>query len=700
MDPNATSNITILFHLIIALIFTFMEILEINKIWLVWESSQKMFEINFFNNCIKYQIIVKGVYACYGLLISFTAVFLTFFLYVSIDYFIEKVIPTFFNYIYYIFGPLMLAFTLIGFLNWEDVLYVCPNSRFLNSRKFINNFLEISKNYDYYIKENSGFKNILKDYKEEYLTDDDKENYNFISYIQVDKIISEKSNGKDMNKFLFKSSFDHGAGFYPIDLNYENNWEKDKQKYQHYLLPHIEEINYSQIEKNKSLNDSEKDFFLPKKDKTKYLVFEFLKDDINKNFPNENIFNLTDDYSRFNYNSSINTNNSNFKKSNINKHFHCYSTLRNDTSLNMYPIRNYFLFNNNAHEKSFNNSSHNRKILSVPNAFNLILGLLTSSVLCFLMSIHESQYYFIDSILRKSNGNPLLAFLFWKTIHVWRERERDRSRQRENNQRNNILNGNQLNNNINNNTNDRIFEQINTINQENENTQVNFNCIIPISDSNIPENIRNDNYERNNDMILIGNENAYNFKNENYELFNNCNVINQTNFRGDLNCEEMKFYDQNNISRKLDKKIFDLNQNLIELESNCQLRNPDINPNIVSNNFIDVNLNMNNSSEDVNLDNSNSTINNMNRTICKYYSLIKYNKVEEKKFYSNNNLRLYLEDFNNYKYQEKSFDINHRKNSDIEYKEYFYNFSSDIEDVVRSRSMSSKTFEINLRNVL
>jgi len=213
MDQSPTNTITILLLLMISLIFVFLEIFELNKIWIIWESAQTILDVNFFNNCIKYQIIAKGTFAVFSSYISFSAVFLTFFIYISLDFFIDKVLYTFIYYNYFFFGPYMLSICILGLFNWDTFLYVCHDPIHFNKQISFNNFLEKSKNLNSFhnkIKDSNSssngnnssfnlrFYNISKD---KYLT----------SFIELEKSNKKVSSNKilTINSNIFKSNNYH-----------------------------------------------------------------------------------------------------------------------------------------------------------------------------------------------------------------------------------------------------------------------------------------------------------------------------------------------------------------------------------------------------------------------------------------------------------------------------------------------------------
>jgi hypothetical protein len=673
MDPNTTNSVTILLLLIIALIFTFIEFLELNKLWLIWESSQKIIEINFFNNCVKYQILTKGIFTVFSLFISFSAVFLTFFIYISLDYFIDKVLGTFVYYNYFIFGPYLLAFSILGLLNWENFLYVCKDTRFLDRKNRFYSFFEKNKdinfyNKDFYKQSKSlcNFNNLVKN--------------NCTNLLQKEKLNMHKINNN--NHKAKEGNFKHEKymDFFPhvlLNPNSENNKQKEKD-FKNYLYMEPEEI---KTNKNNNFpykyNNSSNTNSINSENIGKNLIYDFLKQNNNYFLSDDRELNGIDEFEN---NNLILVNNKQTSDREIpisNK------GLRNNSYLDLNTFEPEYLSN----EKYMFNPFFHKKIISVPNAFNLTLGLLVSSILCFIMGIYESHEYFIDSILRRNSGNPLIAFLFWKTISFCRERERDRIRP----------NSNRINTN-----NDYAL-----LDQEQRNLLIADNEIVNLIESNNNQDVilyNGNNFYTNDDNICLDhNENCSRFENLNKQA--ESEILFENNLFP-LEANENNFllsshYRINNL-RKLDEQRRNkVKENIVRFNSNQNLL---LNDNIIP--FNDANSNIHDSSENINLNNSNSTIDNKNITFCKYYSLIKFNKKREKlisKYHSNKTVKAFIEDFKNFRNLNDNISI---FNGEFDYIrsnknkfEQFYDFHSEYEEIIRPRSLSERTFD-NLRNVL
>lgn len=124
MENHVANNCTLYLMLIVCVILVSVDTLELYRISLGWEYSLKM-SPEIFNECLKNDLIIKTVFCMFSLIAAISALLLTLFLCFGVDFFISKVMTSFLYLNYYIFGPYMLAFCILGCLYFNDFVYVC-----------------------------------------------------------------------------------------------------------------------------------------------------------------------------------------------------------------------------------------------------------------------------------------------------------------------------------------------------------------------------------------------------------------------------------------------------------------------------------------------------------------------------------------------------------------------------------------------
>jgi len=371
-------------------------------------------------------------------------------------------------------------------------------------------------------------------------------------------------------------------------------------------------------------------------------------------FNNYNIFLESTNFNKFN----------NYIKSKE-EFFNGNNNYKNKCIMYSNPFQEIFLKNN---IQNLNNDFLNNKILSVPTAFNLILGLLISSIICFIMAIYESHECLINSILRRNSGNKLIGFCFWKIIDYIRQSQRERER-------------NELSfqiNNFSNHTMNEININENPINLENEiinlNEEENFQngmSIFKERDCNFNQkNLHNNEFEN---MLRFKNNIAFINQYENDDVYKSI-----SNYKIEL-------FDKNNLNPL--SSYSNLRKNLIN--KNCKIQ------------YLSKTL------ENANLCNSNSTIHLMSYANSKDLSLA-FDEKEDiltRRYYSNNKIIGRLSNnFNmiinkSYYHNNNSFSNSERNFKENSYSDKFYNIFSDTDEIIKRRHSSSKSFD-NLRNVL
>lgn len=142
-NSSSSSNFTLYLMLIVAIMLVTVDTIELAKIHKTWIIAMN-FDMALFESCIKWDLITKTCFACFSLMAALSALILTMFLCFSIEFFINKILTTYIALNYFIFGPYMLCFTILGFVYWSDIAFSCdprdPTVKFFS----FSNVLSIS----------------------------------------------------------------------------------------------------------------------------------------------------------------------------------------------------------------------------------------------------------------------------------------------------------------------------------------------------------------------------------------------------------------------------------------------------------------------------------------------------------------------------------------------------------------------------
>jgi hypothetical protein len=133
MEGNQVSNnFTIYLMLIICILLVTVDSIEMYRLSLAWKHSIAS-DIDFFNNCLKNELIIKTVFCVFSFCAAVSALLLTIFLSTCIEYFTNKMLVTYLYMNYFIFGPYMLTFCILGCIHFNEFIYVC-DARHLDAK--------------------------------------------------------------------------------------------------------------------------------------------------------------------------------------------------------------------------------------------------------------------------------------------------------------------------------------------------------------------------------------------------------------------------------------------------------------------------------------------------------------------------------------------------------------------------------------
>jgi hypothetical protein len=125
MEANQVSNnFTIYLMLIICVLLVTVDTIELYRLSLAWlhgvNSNQE-----FFTTCLKNELIIKTVFCMFSFFAAISALLLTIFLSTCVEFFANKFLVTYLYLNYFIFGPYMLIFCVLGFMHFSEFIYVC-----------------------------------------------------------------------------------------------------------------------------------------------------------------------------------------------------------------------------------------------------------------------------------------------------------------------------------------------------------------------------------------------------------------------------------------------------------------------------------------------------------------------------------------------------------------------------------------------
>lgn len=124
MDHNPESNFTLYSMLILCVMLAGMNSVELHKIALLWK---QMPFINFevFDSCLKYQYIIKTFFCLFSLLATISALILTLGILFNSLFMSRKLMDSYLNFVYYIFGPFLLVCSSLGLNYWQEITQIC-----------------------------------------------------------------------------------------------------------------------------------------------------------------------------------------------------------------------------------------------------------------------------------------------------------------------------------------------------------------------------------------------------------------------------------------------------------------------------------------------------------------------------------------------------------------------------------------------
>lgn len=130
MDSETSSfNCTLYLLLFISITLVAVDTIEIVSLVKAWSED---FHINpdLFKSCIKWELIVKTCFTFFSFFGAISALVLSLMLFTDYEFLNQKLLSPYLHGNYFIFGPFMLAFCLMGLFNWSNVVYTCEKRNF------------------------------------------------------------------------------------------------------------------------------------------------------------------------------------------------------------------------------------------------------------------------------------------------------------------------------------------------------------------------------------------------------------------------------------------------------------------------------------------------------------------------------------------------------------------------------------------
>jgi hypothetical protein len=124
-------NITLILLLVLSFILVFVDTLELYQLTVSWQYGVSIIS-PVFESCIKWELYTKTIFCVFSFLGAISSFILTLFLLISSNWFAEKILSTFLYFNYLIFGPYMLGFCILGFMNWNNVVFTCDRQNYSN----------------------------------------------------------------------------------------------------------------------------------------------------------------------------------------------------------------------------------------------------------------------------------------------------------------------------------------------------------------------------------------------------------------------------------------------------------------------------------------------------------------------------------------------------------------------------------------
>jgi hypothetical protein len=123
IDDNPNSALKLIFCL--SLILVIMDIVEIYFSYMSMLKAIKLFDRQIFEQCFKYHFLTQIFFTFFATFAGLSACLMSLGLLISYNFFSSKCLDTFFNWNYIIFGPYLFSSSLLGYIYFSEIAFIC-----------------------------------------------------------------------------------------------------------------------------------------------------------------------------------------------------------------------------------------------------------------------------------------------------------------------------------------------------------------------------------------------------------------------------------------------------------------------------------------------------------------------------------------------------------------------------------------------
>ena len=123
-DETSSNNLALYLFFVVSLVLVLVDGIGLFHILIQWQQSSTISDV-IFDDCLKWQLISKTCFTAFSLCTALSALILCIFLLIDAIYFVDKVLNTYLYYNYFIFGPVLLGLSVLGLINWDNIVNVC-----------------------------------------------------------------------------------------------------------------------------------------------------------------------------------------------------------------------------------------------------------------------------------------------------------------------------------------------------------------------------------------------------------------------------------------------------------------------------------------------------------------------------------------------------------------------------------------------
>jgi len=125
-NQTANSNFMLYLMLIVCSVLAAINSIEVYRMTNLWKQALSL-KTHYFQSCLKNQYITRTFFCFFSFFSIFSALILTIGLIIDYIYFARKLIESYLNLVYLIFGPTLLISSILALVNWKDTVYICTD---------------------------------------------------------------------------------------------------------------------------------------------------------------------------------------------------------------------------------------------------------------------------------------------------------------------------------------------------------------------------------------------------------------------------------------------------------------------------------------------------------------------------------------------------------------------------------------------